>query len=1160
MEDLKQWIADNHLNVEFINDRILKVNGFEGTFLVLSNDKDNMFHHTDAEKFIPIFDDIECELAGDHQVTHIIYKFGSFWFYRHIDDAGLKLNFFRYIGTPDSEIFPVPFLGVHGKYELCNGSRDYNDWVKKAKFLKYTALGICESQTLAGVYNFQKACDKEQMKAIVGRTSKIKPSVGAYYFIKSFVMNAAGWKSILKIHNIEIVDRATDGKYITEEELSQHSDGLIHIICHETDLDLVDFEKYDLSKTFFQFNTVQYKFNNKEKEHLFNLKKYLDKYIKIVHPVVIQDSYYLDKGDHVIKPFLNKVINNISQFSSSDEYLKPYQDVIVQSLSLFNSDDPRVDQILDQSFENLQFIQDSCNYQVKREGMHLPKYQMNEDEKLLYKNNEDMFFSLIEKGFNEKIKGKVEDEQVYIDRIEKEVEVLQEGNVLDYFLILYDIVNFSLNNGSIGNLGRGSAAGSLISYLFGIVRIDPIKYNLLFERFLNRARLLGGSLPDIDFDCPSFFRSVIIEYLNNKYGNKNVACIGTAQNFKLKSTLKDLLKAKGVDFSSANFITSLIDKDHDKSSIEGLFEIALKEPKLKEILNKYPEIVYEIYLCIFQPRSYGIHAAGVVIFPSEDKDGNPTQASDYVPLRFSGEQRVTEWEKDAVEEVGLLKLDLLGLLQLDKIIKFNQLITENGKTYTEFEDLDFEDQKVFKLFQNAVTEDIFQFNTDVQKNYLLQLFPSNVKDLVAANALNRPGAMETNSHNEYIKIKDGKIPENLPFLLEDILRETRGLFVFQEQAMLAYQVLTECDLNEADNFRKVVSKSKPGKIDPNIQQYEKNFKEAYVAKGAEQKLADDIWSKIIGFTSYSFNKSHAVSYALTGYWAAYYKAYFPVEFYTSSLEEAGEDGLKRLINEIQSQELTTLSHPNINKSGTQYSIDVVNNAIYWSLSSVKFAGEKAIGTLLEEREKNGKYFSFEEFLDRAKDMKVNKRVITNFILAGAFDEIEKIHEAKDRMRLLKFYYDKIKEDIPEDIRMNKDVNKNFFWILLQKQTCGLGNINFEGMFRSQKATHWPGYSFMDAILLKDESSVDKIAVVAGLLENVIVRQTKKGGEMCQLMLNSNGESIYVTLWQDEYLKYKEVINSSMFQPLFVSGKVQKDSYKRQNVIISDRNATKLMQY
>lgn len=1144
MEDIKKWLQENSLDATFIKDNIFEIKDF-GKFLVIS-EKDETFFQNEESLILSLSDE-EIDLIDE--IEYFAYKFGSFWFYQHKDDEDFKLNFLRYIGKSSVEPFDVPFLGLHGRFELCNGSRDYADWIKKIKFLGYSSLGICEYQTLAGSYYFQKICDKEGIKAIIGRTSKVKSESGATYNVKCYVKNKQGWKDLLNIHRIEIIKRDADGQYITEEELSALSENIFIVICHETDLNLVNVNTF--KKLYFQFNPVQYKFDNKDREHLLNLKQYLDHYFHIIEPVIIQDAFYIDKGDHVIKPILNKIINKTSQFFSEDEYLKDFESVILSIVPLFKDGDDRLGSLIDRSIENLTKIHNECNFQIKREDRHLPKYKMNEDEKLLYSDNEEMFFSLIEKGFKLKVAGQVEDENIYVERLQKEIEVLQEGNVIDYFLIMYDIYNYVEDNCGIVACGRGSAAGSLVSYLLNIVQIDPIQYGLLFERFLSKARLLGGSLPDIDADIPSFFRQNVIEYIINKYGRDQVACIGTSQNFKLKSSLKDLLKLKGVDFKTTTIITGLFDKEYDHLSIEGIFKLAMKKPEIKNIIKKYPEIIYEIYLCIFQARSFGIHAAGVIIAPDKDRDGNLTTIHDYASCRFSGDMYVTEWEKDAVEEIGLLKEDILGLTQLDKIIRMNELIKANKKEYLPFSKINFEDDKIMNLFRHAITEDIFQFNTDIQKSYLLRLQPEGVNHLIAANAINRPGAMESNYHNKYISIKNGEEEVIIPPLLENELSETYGMYLFQENAMISFQMITDCTLEESDNFRKVISKAKPGKRNPDIEKYEEIFKKAYMDKINDEKVVNTIWDQIIALALYSFNKSHAASYALTGYWAAYYKAYFPVEFYTTSLELSNDDTLPRLINEIQSQQLVTLSHPDINKSGTKYAIDYQNNSIYWSLISIKQAGEKAVSTLMEERNVNGPYFSFEEFLDRAKGFKVNKRIITNFILCGCFDEIEKINEEKDRLRLLTEYYKLLKEEIPAEIKYHNDIDKNHFWILMQKTLCGLGNISFEGIYRSQKIKHWLTVPYMDSYIMQDFESIGKNVVVGGLLETIKEIVTRKGETMAIMKLNCNGQIINVTCWPETFGPNKETLYSSMFQPIMLSGVVTKDFKRPMNVIITN---------
>lgn len=1519
---LENWIKDNNLSVEFLADNIVEVKGF-GKMVVIS-EKEQTFD----ERFVLNLNDQEISLL-DTDVDYLLFQFGDFWFYHH-KDKETELNFFRYIGETNANSLGVPFLGIHGEYELCNGSRSYKDWAKKLKFLGYTAAGICEHQTLAGNSYFQEACKKADIKAIHGRTNKIKAQNGTFFYVKSYVKNEQGWKHLLKIHNTEIIVRHGDGNYITEEEYISWSDGLITVICHDTDLDAVNIELFDKENTFFQFNPIEYASNSKDEQHLRNLKKYLHNYVDIVKPLLLQDCYYLDKGDSIAKSFLNKVGGGAKQFRSDDEYVKDFSQFCFELYHL--SSFPELAEIvIASSLQNYEYILKECNYSIGAVGKYLPKYKMNPDEAALYKDSEDMFFSLIQKGFAERIQGKVEDENIYWERLEKEIAVLQEGGVVDYFLILYDVFNYIYKHKGIRALGRGSAAGSLVSYVLGIVQIDPIKYNLLFERFLNKARLLSGSLPDIDSDIPSNFRQDVIEYLIKKYGELNVTYIGTAQAFKLKSGVKDYLRDKGFPMMELNILTSLISEEDNKYGIQKLFEIANNEKLLKKVIKEHPQLVYTLHLILGQPRSFGMHAAGIVIFPEYDNEGNPTTALDYAPLRYSGECLVTELEKNAIESEGFLKADLLGLKQLDKIVRMNELVTQNGKGDPTFEDVDFEDQKVFDLFKTATTEDVFQFNTDVQKSYLLSLQPERIDDLIAANALNRPGTMEINAHMDYVKIKMGEKEEDKFPLLEDILEPTRSLFCldgdsniktskglvklrdvkigtkvqtedgtyqtvsnkfnngvkktiriktthgedlvctpdhqvltqfgwkevqhltpkvdmikgfwmyddnvcekgterdwvfghyladghqgvfytlgesfglklkeilernfhldgvtckkygkksncwrvsaynqkggnghpnefrdflktkgvwdlnsytkhladshtlmtlggffegdgcamndrigiknplmarqlfkicqsnrikssyskrdgvdyitvktldskvpflikekrikarkhsgldyislneinpqdqislenkirkikknnfkqfwrttqkyqrintalletceitanhdlwglvlsiedagdrevydisvennhsyvagglvvhncYQEQIMNTYQRITDCDLTETDKFRKTISSlatkgTKEERIEA-IGSYKDAFMKGYKEKGISEDEANRVWDKMEAFSSYSFNKSHSACYAMTGFWAAYYKAYYPLEFYTSSLEFGSQDSNKettpRLISEIFSSNLIKLYPPDINKSSWQYVSDVETNAIYWSLISVKQAGEKAVETLLEEREKNGQYFSFEEFVERAKNTKVNRRVIVNFILSGCFDALEGIQEEKDRLKLLEQYGAMLRVDLTSEYTGNPLHQQNFFWVLLQKQICGLGVINYTQMYKEMRKTipMLVTTPFSDSYLLQEETQVGKTVAIGGVLMEARERNTRKGA-MCQLVLNSNDETCYVTVWPDQYTTLKAKIEESIKKPLFINGVVEYDTYKKINVLKSN-NFTQLI--
>lgn len=1159
-ESLSNWIDKNLLKCYVYSDDIVTIddkyfliikdkyveynNGGDYTKIVdeSKSGEPNVKNILFDEGFCLILNDKDLELADKEEVQYFLFEFGDNWYYYGKNDKP-ELNLFKYIGKAniDQEL-NFPFLGLHGKYEICNGSRDYKDWVKKAKFLGIKTLGIVEQQTLAGTYNFQLACKEADIKAIHGQTAKVKGLNNTYYNVKIYVKNSDGWQNLLKINKIQIVDRVNDNNHITESELIKLSNGLYIVFCSDVDLDNVSLDLYPKIGIFFQVDPVEWKYDSRERDYLINQKKYLDKYYLDVLPIIINDAYYLDQEDCIIKPILNKILNISNSYQSDDQYFKPSEVVINQWLSLFNSDDDRAYDILSLAIDCAELIAEESDFKITRTDIHLPKYEMNKNESDIYLDNLDLFYGLIEEGMLKKIIGKVDDEEIYYQRLEKEINVLSEGNVIDYFLILSDIVKWCESHEILPGLGRGSAAGSLVAYLLGIVSIDPIKYDLLFERFLNKARLLGGSLPDIDFDSPSNARQDIIQYIVDKYGKEHVAFIGTSFNFKLKSTIKDLARMKGMDHSSANFLTSLISKEYDLAKTTGLFEIAAHEPKLKELIQKYPDIIQIIDLMIFQPRSFGIHAAAVVISPKFDKNGDPKTIFDYLPIRISDGNYVTEWEKEAVEEVGMLKEDMLGLKQLDKIMLIRSLIKESGIKPPIFEEIDLADPKVYELFQQGITEDVFQFNTKLQKQYCIELQPTNIDDLINANALLRPGAMETNSHRKYIKLKDGEEILKLPTGLEDITRKTFGLTIFQEQVMVAFQKCTNCDLNEADNFRKIISKNKPGKKMPDIEKYEKIFKDAYI-KITDQEEVDMIWDMMIGFAKYGFNLAHSTCYAITGYWACWFKCHYPVEFYAASLGLCEkEENLKTIIAEINDSKLVNLKSPDINKSLTKYSIDRKTNSIYWSLSSIKYAGDIAVDAIIEDRNTNGLYYSFDEFLHRMDGKKVNIRVISNLIICGAFDEIERFTDAIQRRDLLKKFLDK---KYPEELSGSQS-DQEHFWILKQKELCGLGDIDFKNIYQKNK-TNFTTAKYTTPEKLQEKESLNNYVTLVGILVNAVERVTKRG-KMGQIELDHNGEKLFITAWSDFWEPNSNNFKNSKNKIVMISGMVKHDGFKKYNVI------------
>lgn len=475
--NIKQWCSTNKLDVQ-INSNICTINNQK--FLILERQEDeNMFD----QDFHLILTDQEQAILSQVDIEFVLYQFGNSWYYSSL--SNFELTPFKYIGKEQDLIdIDFPFLGVHGEYELCNGSRLYSDWCKKAKFLNISSLGICEKNTLAGTLAFQQACTSAGIKPILGETVTVQHEDSTYQ-LKLFVVNEKGWRNLLNI-NAQI--KVFNSGFVEQSYVLQKSEGLI---CVFSCSDLITESRYQLYKKAFsnrlyqQLDFVEWLAPDKEKKHLETLKHNINNYIDLIKPVIICDAYYLDQADSDIKPILNTIGKVDFQNTSKDQYFKSLNDVIDQAQPLFKSE-VQYETIISLCIEHLNEINDTCNFKIKLGEMYLPKYEMSKEEREQFETNEDLFFHLIEEGLLRITKAESEE---YLSRIEKEIEVIKLGGFIDYFLILWDIINWCKKNDILTGTGRGSAVGSLVSYLLEITQLDPIVYNLLFERFLNAGRV-----------------------------------------------------------------------------------------------------------------------------------------------------------------------------------------------------------------------------------------------------------------------------------------------------------------------------------------------------------------------------------------------------------------------------------------------------------------------------------------------------------------------------------------------------------------------------------------------------------------------------------------------------------------------------------------------
>lgn len=1108
---ITNWLIENSIPHNIINDNLFSIKSI-GNFLLV-RDKDEIFN---SDMCIILDDDEE-----DVECDFYCFLFGDSYYYSK-DRKLSSLSLLKYIGDRGDE--RSPFLGLHGSFDLLNGSRNYKDWCTKANFLNISSLAICENNTLAGVLRFQLNCKSNNIKPIIGAQYLVLDDNSRAYRFKCYVINEIGWSNIL-LMNIEV--NVINNGFIDKKRFCEITEGLFVVI--DTKYTPFEYSNYFVKRIqnlYYQLEDVIFDNEDNDKEYLINLKKYIQSDIK---PVLISDAFYLDENDFYIKPVLN-LIGSKSDFRCKGQHLKTYMDVVNNLYAMFNEED-FFWVIMDKAITNLFKIEEDCTWNIPVEQRLLPEYLFKDNEKILYGDKEGMFFSLIEEGINKKLGDKTDIEK-YLDRINIEWDVIVNNGYTDYFLILWDIIKWARSNNILVGLGRGSAGGSLIAYLLDIIAIDPLEFDLLFERFLNNGRA-QKSYPDIDTDFEASKRDEVKRYMEERYGWENVCSVGTYTNLKIKQSLKDLSKLKGLSFEEVNHISGYFELD-DINYID-IFRVAQEKPVLKTFINNHPDIIEDMKLILNQPKSKSIHACATIITPK----GKSVFESFPVRIDRKGEEDVivSEWEGGELETAGYLKEDILGIKQLDKYRFIIDLIKETTGEVIDIYSIPYGDRRVIKRFQEGLNGDIFHLGSPGLTSYCKQLQPDNINDLIAAIALYRPGSMDINSHNEYVLRKNGERDFTHHFMMEPITRETYGLIIYQEQVMRVFTDLADFTLAEADDIRRAIGKKKRDLI---LKQKE-FFINKCIDKGCKEDEANEIWNEVEVHAGYSFNKSHAACYAITGYIGQWLKIHFPIQFWTSAFEFDDTDPKKskidKYISEInRSRNSVKLRPPNINESSTTFTFNFEKNEIYWSLSRVSQVGEKSINEIIEERNKNGLFYSLAEFLERVNKRVINKAVLMNLIYSGAFDDIYGIINIEDRRKIIEDFY-KLRAVSKKD-RAEPPIHK-FNWELKQKNLCGYGELDYKYVIRN--FTDFDLSDFIDGFNLQDGDVEGSRVVVAGVISFIKERSSKKTGDYCSIELESNHEKIFITIWNESY---EDIKNSLEIGKIFlIKGKVVSDSYR-----------------
>jgi len=1071
------------------------------------------------------------------------FRFGGKWYYtpKGSEDSP-RLIPMRYIGNPSVSIPDKHYFGVHGGYEILNGSRLYKDWVEKAKFLKIDSLAICEKNTLAGVMKFQEVCKANGIKPIIGATYSVyRPDEDLIYDVKVFVKNEIGWDNILTI-NTKVNVENYQIKRINEKDFFKYFEGLFVVIDPKT-LSYENVFPYTLhtDEVFFAFDMVEYQDKERDDWYLTNLNKYINSDIR---PIPISDAYYLEPEDGHIKARLNK-ISGVHDYISKNQYFKPKEHLLRQMTEVFGDSENTIkyfSRLL--RIENL--VAQKCNFTVETGKRHLPEYEMTAQEVERYGTSLNMFNQLLDRQLKDMVPEHEID--VYRKRLENEKKVIIDANVHDYFLMVRDICNWCRRNDILVGVGRGSAGGTLVGYLLGLHYLDSIKYNLIFERFLNEGRA-KVSLPDIDTDVEGERRDEVKHYIEQRFGVNQVCSIGTYGTLRMKALIKDLGRQENVEFEMMNAVTNLFDMQ--KGTMEELFQNALQNGIVHDFIDMYPETINDLPLALNQPRSQSIHACAMVVLPKK-KDVFHTIPVKKI-LKGDSEFLVSEWEGNEIETVGLLKEDVLGLSELDKFRFIINLLKEDGIS-VDIYNLPLNDKKTLKYMQKGWNSDVFQFGTPGLISYCREMKPESLEDLIAAVALYRPGPMENGFHSEYIARKNGLQSVTYMWGTESITKPTYGLIVYQEQVMRICQELAGFSLVEADDVRKAMGKKK---LDV-LMKHKERFLSGAQDSGCDIDAAEEIWQQLEKFASYSFNRSHAAAYAITGYIGQYLKAHYPSQFWASAISFADEKSYPKYLAEIHEAGTVSVKPININKSGKLTYVDVRENAMYWPIISVSRLGDTAVTQIIEERS-NGQFFDFADFLDRVifKGSKVNKSHVENLILSGAFDDLEDISKPKDRKRLLERFYELIyppkkprKGQEPKVIETilteNAQVTHlNWWWTLQQKAVSGIAFFDYDAIAHHYEMGMKYDYVDVDYFNQYDAKNGNLKGFVVGYVSDIQIKQSHRG-DFANITLESNYKFMHITLWHEDYVKFAEQLDDAKKGIMIVSGSIGWDNYRKQN--------------
>ena len=1049
-------------------------------------------------------------------------------------------------------------LHVHTEYSLLDGSSKIKELTARAKELGMDSLAITDHGVMYGVIDFYRAAKEVGIKPILGCEVYVAPgsrfdreNTGGedrYYHLVLLAENDQGYKNLMKIVSKGFVEGFYYKPRVDYEVLETYHEGVIALsacLAGEVQKYLArgmyeeamrSAQRYEgiFGKNNFFLELQDHGLPEQKMVNQGLLRLSRDTGIELVATNDIHYTFAEDEKAHDILLCIQtgkKVADeDRMRYAGGQYYCKSEEEM--QALFPYARE----------ALENTHKIAERCNVEIEFGVTKLPKYEVPEGfDSWTYLNH------LCREGFKTRYP---KDDGTLSRRLDYELDVIRTMGYVDYFLIVWDFINYARSKDIMVGPGRGSAAGSIVSYTLGITNIDPVRYNLLFERFLNPERV---SMPDIDVDFCYERRQEVIDYVVEKYGKDQVVQIVTFGTLAAKGVVRDVGRVLDLPYAMCDSIAKMIPNDLGMT----LDKAIAANPDLRKLYNEDAQVKYLIDMSKRLeglPRHTSMHAAGVVI--------GSRSIDEFVPLSKAADGTITtQFTMTTIEELGLLKMDFLGLRTLTVIQNAVHLAEKDYGISIDIDHIDFDDKRVLESIGTGRTEGVFQLESGGMKSFMKELKPENLEDIIAGISLYRPGPMDFIPR--YLKGKNDKssITYECP-QLEPILSPTYGCIVYQEQVMQIVRDLAGYTMGRSDLVRRAMSKKKTAVMEKERQNFvygnEAEGVKGCIANGIDEKTANHIYDEMIDFAKYAFNKSHAAAYAVVSYQTAYLKYYYPKEFMAALMSSVMENVSKfseYILNCRRMMNIAVLP-PDINEGESGFSVS--GGGIRYGLSAIKSVGKPVVDAILEERAKNGKFRTMEDFINRMTQREVNRRTLENFIKSGALDSLpgtrrqkmavgpalleNKARERKNAFEGQLSLFDIAGEEEKKEFEVGfPDVGEYAKEELLAFEKDILGVYISGHPLDDYEALWRKNITATAADFIVDEETEEAVvkdgikAVIGGLVTGKTVKTTRTGQLMAFITLEDLMGSVEVIVFPRDYENNRDLLTED--EKLFIRGRV-----------------------